>query len=325
MQSPHFDTREFRNTLGSFATGVTIITTTTEDGEPVGLTANSFNSVSLEPPLILWSLAKTSASVPIFKTTEYWNVHILSVDQEHLSNLFASKGADKFAGLTLDKGLTNAPLLSDCTARLQCRSAFQYDGGDHIILVGEVLKFDNSNKPPLAFLGGQYALTARKPYEGVSLSVQEESLSAYYNENLLGYLVGRTHFQLLEGLSLKTHETPLSDVEFYVLSTLCIRDNVNITELNQYLNQTQCNVQLTELNELRTADLIAIESPGDRICLTHKGRELIVQHIAKAKILEEKIVASLGEGEILALKLLLKKVIKATDKNTPDLWAKHEG
>lgn len=323
MNTPHFDAREFRNALGNFATGVTIITTTTETGEPVGLTANSFNSVSLDPPLILWSLAKTSASVPVFEQTEHWNVHILSVDQEPLSNLFASKGADKFANLSLDKGITEAPLLPGCTARLQCRSAFQYDGGDHIILVGEVLNFDTSDKPPLAFLGGKYALTTQKPYEGVQLS-QEENLSANYNENLLGYLLGRAHFQLLDGLNLAEQDYALSDQEFYVLSTLCIQDNLDIEELNQYLQHSQTDVTLSDLQSLLNAELITTETAQQRLCLTHTGRSLIVEHIAKAKLLEDNLGSALGEGDLLALKLLLKKVIKATDTNTPDLWASND-
>ncbi len=319
MNTRHFDSREFRNALGSFATGVTIITTRTEKGEPVGLTANSFNSVSLEPPLILWSLAKTSASVPIFEKTEHWNVHILAVDQEPLSNLFASKGADKFTNLTLDEGVTEAPLIPGCTARLQCRSAFQYDGGDHIILVGEVLNFDTSDRSPLAFLGGQYALATQKPYEGINLS-GENNLSANYNENLLGYLLGRAHFQLLDGLDLAKQKHRLNDLEFYVLSILCIQDNLTIVQLNKYLKHSQTDVKLNDLQELLKAELITTETAEQNICLTHSGRSLIVEHIAKAKLLEAKLESELGEGDLLALKLLLKKVIKATDTNIPDLW-----
>ena len=186
MTQTTFDTKAFRSALGTFTTGVTIITTTAADGTPVGLTANSFNSVSLDPPLVLWSLAKTALSVPVFTEATHWNVHVLSVDQEDLSGRFASKGEDKFSGLELDEGISNAPLLHNCTARFQCRTAFTHDGGDHIIFIGEVLGFDQSQLPPLAFQSGQYALTARKPWEGVNLSASEAPLECSYTEDLLG-------------------------------------------------------------------------------------------------------------------------------------------
>src|SRR5512143_589785 len=119
-----FDPLEFRKALGSFATGVTIITTRAEDGTPIGLTVNSFNSVSLNPPLVLWSLAETSLSLPIFRAATHWAVHVLASDQEDLSGRFARRGENKFAGLDVDEGLGGVPLLKGCAARFQCRTAF---------------------------------------------------------------------------------------------------------------------------------------------------------------------------------------------------------
>lgn len=161
MKQSHIDPKALRNALGTFTTGVTIITTRDGEGHAVGLTANSFNSVSLDPPLVLWSLAKTAMSVPAFTESTHWNVHVLAADQQSLSNRFASKGEDKFAGLELDNGVSDAPLIKQCTARFQCRTAFTYDGGDHIIFIGEVIAFDQQDLPPLAFQSGQYAVTAK--------------------------------------------------------------------------------------------------------------------------------------------------------------------
>lgn len=151
------DTRELRNTLGMFATGVTIVTARAPDGTPVGLTVNSFSSVSLEPPLVLWSLARTSRALDVFTHQEHWAINILSADQEELSNRFASSGDDKFSGVEMEDGVAGAPLLTDCVARLQCRTASQFDGGDHVILVGEVVKFERSDLDPLVFYRGRYA------------------------------------------------------------------------------------------------------------------------------------------------------------------------
>lgn len=150
-------TRDFRNTLGKFATGVTIITTLDADGVPVGVTASSFNSVSMEPPLVLWSLAKDALSLPAYQESGAFNVHVLSADQDALSNLFARRGADKFAGLDFAPGQNGMPLLPGCAAIFQCETRHQYDGGDHYIFVGEVLACENSDRAPLVFHGGQYA------------------------------------------------------------------------------------------------------------------------------------------------------------------------
>ena len=153
--------RQFRNALGSFATGVTIITTRSPDGADVGVTANSFNSVSLDPPMVLWSLAKTSTSFDAFMAAEHFAVHILAMDQEGLSGRFAKSNTDKFSGLTVERGQDSIPLLPGCAARFQCRTAFRHEGGDHVILVGEVDEFDHDGHAPLAFHGGRYGMFVR--------------------------------------------------------------------------------------------------------------------------------------------------------------------
>ena len=153
--------RLFRTALGSFATGVTIITTRSPDGTDVGVTANSFNSVSLDPPMVLWSLAKTSTSYDAFMAADSFAVHILAMDQEALSGRFAKSNTDKFDGLTVERGQGGIPLLPGCAARFQCRAAYRHEGGDHIILVGEVEEFDHDGHAPLAFHGGRYGMFIR--------------------------------------------------------------------------------------------------------------------------------------------------------------------
>ncbi|NVO04709.1 MAG: flavin reductase family protein [Rhodoferax sp.] len=154
------DPRAFRAALGSFATGVTVITTRASDGTPVGLTANSFNAVSLDPPMVLWSLAKKSLSLPVFSASSHWAVHVLAADQEALSARFARSGEDKFSGLQTESGIGGVPLLSGCAARFQCSSTFMHEGGDHIILVGQVTAFDSVQRAPLVFHAGRYVPVA---------------------------------------------------------------------------------------------------------------------------------------------------------------------
>ena len=166
-----FDPQAFRNALGSFVTGVTIVTTRDDDGRPVGLTANSFNSVSLDPPMVLWSLSLHSGSLPVFREAKTWAVHVLAAGQQDLSDRFARPGQDKFDGLDVGDGPEGAPLLDGCAARFGCRARFEYEGGDHAIFLGEVVDFERCDAEPLIYHSGQYGRLMRAP-TGEDLELQ---------------------------------------------------------------------------------------------------------------------------------------------------------
>jgi 3-hydroxy-9,10-secoandrosta-1,3,5(10)-triene-9,17-dione monooxygenase reductase component len=155
--------QDFRRVLGQFATGVTIVTTRAPDGTPCGVTASSFNSVSLDPPMVLWSLGRQALSMAAFAAAEHFTVHVLAADQQALSNRFASRGSDKFAGLAWADDVHGVPLLPGCAAVFRCRTAHRYDGGDHVIFVGEVLGFESADCAPLLFHGGRYAALMPQP------------------------------------------------------------------------------------------------------------------------------------------------------------------
>ena len=150
-------TRAFRDALGSFATGVTIATTLDAERRPVGVTASSFNSVSLDPPLVLWSLSKGALSRAAFAHSGHFAIHVLAAGQQDLSDRFARSGADKFADIAWAEGTLGSPLFDDCAARFECRTRHEYEGGDHIILVGEVVRFEARDVAPLLFHAGGYA------------------------------------------------------------------------------------------------------------------------------------------------------------------------
>jgi 3-hydroxy-9,10-secoandrosta-1,3,5(10)-triene-9,17-dione monooxygenase reductase component len=152
-----FDPQRFRRALGTFTTGVTIITTVDPSGADVGMTANSFNSLSLTPPMVLWSLGHTSTNFATFLEATHFAVHILAADQDLLATRFSQRGIDRFAGLVLDRGHGGVPLLDGAAARFECRTAHRYEGGDHVIFVGEVLGFHHWEKDPLMFKGGRFA------------------------------------------------------------------------------------------------------------------------------------------------------------------------
>jgi flavin reductase (DIM6/NTAB) family NADH-FMN oxidoreductase RutF len=152
--------RTLRDALGRFVTGVTIVTTLDADGAPVGLTANSFTSVSLDPPLILWSLSKRSGNLAAFSTAGRFTVNILSQDQNELSARFASPSEDRFAGTGWCQGMGGLPLLPGCLAHLECVTAREQEAGDHVIFIGRVERFAYRDGPPLAFFSSRYAALA---------------------------------------------------------------------------------------------------------------------------------------------------------------------
>jgi flavin reductase (DIM6/NTAB) family NADH-FMN oxidoreductase RutF len=154
IRVPDFSETELRDALGRFATGVTVVTTMTPQG-PLGITANSFASVSLRPPLVLWSPARKSRRFPAFEAASHFAIHVLSAGQQALAERFARAGGD-FAGLDFGLGLGGVPLLDGCSARFECRHAAGYDGGDHLIVVGEVLSVEEHDLPPLLYYRGGY-------------------------------------------------------------------------------------------------------------------------------------------------------------------------
>nr|WP_211168923.1 flavin reductase family protein [Aromatoleum toluvorans] len=149
--------------MGHFATGVTVVTTRNAAGAPIGVTINSFSSLSLDPPLILWSLAKKSHSLAAFEGAAQFAVHVLAADQRALSDRFARSGGDKFADVRPSSGLGDVPLLPHCAAVFQCSVEHCYDGGDHLILVGRVQRFATDERPPLLFYRGRYATADGEP------------------------------------------------------------------------------------------------------------------------------------------------------------------
>ena len=150
------DPRDFRQALGSYATGVTIITAAGADNKPYGLTCNSFTSVSLNPPLVLWSLLLYSSSLSVFQDANHFAVNVLGVSQQALADKFAKSSDDKFIGVDWRPGLGNAPLLTESIANFQCRSVNRYYGGDHVIFLGAVEAYSYTHKAPLLFARGGY-------------------------------------------------------------------------------------------------------------------------------------------------------------------------
>ncbi|NNL99974.1 MAG: flavin reductase family protein [Gammaproteobacteria bacterium] len=156
------EVRRFRNALGEFVTGVTVITTCDATGQPFGLTANSFASLSLSPPLVLWNLGDHADCYRVFKAAEHFAIHVLHHGQSAVSNRFATKGDDKFASLEWSAGVCGSPVLNDYAMLFECRTEAVHPGGDHLIMVGRVERFDSGaeGSPLLYYRGGYRGLDA---------------------------------------------------------------------------------------------------------------------------------------------------------------------
>ena len=191
-----------------------------------------------------------------------------------------------------------------------------------MIFVGEVLAYDHSDLPPLVYQAGQYAIAARKPRLEVRLGATPPP-ECSYTEDLLGYLLGRAHYQMLFALRQLLASHALDEPAFFILSTLSVRDRLSLAELDAIIGYTGFEVTAQKLAALEDQHYIARENDGDvlRFVLTADGREASLRQIAHAKAVEEDLVDALGVGDVMALKLLLKRLIASTNPGLPDLWA----
>lgn len=157
------DSRDLRRALGQFATGVTVITTRAEDGRGVGVTANSFTSLSLDPPLVMWALDRNTPSWATFQLCTSFAVNVLAAGQHHLSRQFSTPADDKFAGVEFTDGPGGVPLLDGVLAHFICRPVRQIEAGDHVVVIGEVERYETFGGEPLVFHSGRYRIATRHP------------------------------------------------------------------------------------------------------------------------------------------------------------------
>ena len=316
----NIDPKAFRSALGAFATGITIVTTHADECGDVGVTANSFNSVSLEPPMILWSLSRKALSLSAFLTNPCFAVHVLAAHQDDLSQRFATQGADKFSGLPVGRGAGGIPLLDGCAARFQCRTAFKYEGGDHLIIVGEVLSFEAWSHPPLVYHAGRYALTVEKRSDPDPADAWSSEPDSSFSRDFLIYLLGRAHFQMYRQLQHELDRHSITEQEWFVLSLLGVAEDRSIAELDRLLWMTGTRVNYERLAGLAAAGLVTLEGghdPGTRAVLSPRGRQVVVELVAAAKAIEQHSERNLGMGETLMLKRALRRLIRDTDPGPP--------
>lgn len=304
-----FDKRSLRDAFGSFATGVTIVTTAGPNGSDIGLTANSFSSVSLDPPMVLWSLARTSANIDAFRNSGHFAVHILSADQETLSARFASKVADRFEGLALDRGPDGIPMLPDCMARFACKLAYQYEGGDHVIFVGEIVDFGHSARKPLVFHGGRYGMLL--PKQAAAAADSADALSNLSSDDLL-YQVSNAYFRTRQAVVDELGHHGWTADEYAVLSIIGQEDGLRMPEIvarsERFRGQA---ISDTIVQALIARGLLRTGEAMDELAklrLTAEGRLAVMELIAIRKSSEVDVQGSLDPSEVQLLKHLLARL-----------------
>jgi 3-hydroxy-9,10-secoandrosta-1,3,5(10)-triene-9,17-dione monooxygenase reductase component len=259
--------------------------------------------------MVLWSLARTSLNMDAFRNSGHFAVHILSADQEALSSRFASKGIDRFEGLELDRGPDGVPLLPDCMARFTCKLAYQYEGGDHVIFVGEIVDFGHSALKPLVFHGGRYGMLL--PKQTVASVESADEFSNLSSDDLL-YQVSNAYFRTRQTVIEKLESRQWTAEEYAVLSIigredgLCVPEIVARSEKVRGQGISAAIVQrLIERGLLHEVDA----SDGQvTVRLTPEGRLSVLELIAIRKSSEADVQGNLDPSEVQLLKHLLARL-----------------
>jgi flavin reductase (DIM6/NTAB) family NADH-FMN oxidoreductase RutF/DNA-binding MarR family transcriptional regulator len=310
--NPAVDRRAFRQCLGQFATGVTIMTAEAA-GQLGGVTANSFSSVSLEPPLVLWSISRASRSFHIFAEANRFAVNILGQDQIRLSQIFSSSEADKFAAVQWSIGKHGTPVLDGVNALLECERVAMHKGGDHVIIVARVLRFATFQGEPLIFAQGRYGIAESHPSLRSISEAAGEGSRDIANESSLMNLLFRTYHYVSSNFEDHRRAEGLTQAQVRVLAALYDSPGQTTENLARtiYLGKRDTEDALAELAERS----FVIGSPDRTIRLSPAGRKCREAVLARAADFEEEQLAGLTEEEIVKAKRFLSLLIS---RNRPE-------
>lgn len=308
------DPLTFRQALGQFPTGVTVVTAQNGD-HPVGMTANSFSSVSLDPPLVLWSVAKSSPSHDPFVAADAFAIHFLSADHGDLAKRFGRRSADKFADVEHRPGVTGAPLIDGLAPIFECKTWARYPGGDHTILVGEVVRFVERNHDPLVFHSGQMRRIDKGQRQAPPLA------SDSFARNYLPYLLARASFNVSSEFHARLKEWDLTVPEWRVLACLTDVEGLSVGELAAMALMKQPGLTKT-LDRMENEDLLkrkSAESDRRRVTLhlTAKGRARVKPVLQAALTHEATVLSRFSDDERATIKYALDLLIDNNETPEP--------
>ena len=302
---PALDRDAFRRALGEFPTGVAVVTARV-GGIPIGMTANSFSAVSLDPPLVLWSVARSALSHDAFAACEAFAVHFLGADRHDIAMQFAGRATEKFAGIAHAPGVTGAPLIEDLAPAFECRSWARYPGGDHTILVGEVVRLVERSHDPLLFHSGML--------RGIEAKRRAPQLpAASFARNYLAYLLARASHVVSSGFHASLPNYALSVPEWRVLACLSDVEGLSVGELAAMAIMKQ--PRLTKVLDGMELDGL-LERRGDRadrrrvtLHLTDEGRRRVAPVLEAARAHEAEFLAHFTRDERDTIKYALDLLI----------------
>ncbi|VVN39786.1 p-hydroxyphenylacetate 3-hydroxylase, reductase component [Pseudomonas fluorescens] len=307
MSESTFDPRAFRRALGNFATGVTVVTAADSNGRQVGVTANSFNSVSLDPPLVLWSLDKRSNSHEVFEQASHFAVNVLAADQIDLSNNFARPKDDRFAEIAYEPGAGGAPVFADCSARFHCENYQQVDGGDHWIMIGKVVAFDDFGRAPLLYHQGAYSMVL--PHTRMTRRDESQPPSSHFQGRLrhnLYYLMTQAVRAYQSSYQPRQLSSGLRTNEARMLMVLENDARLSPSELLREVAMPVREIEDAVAN-LKRKGLVDDDEHGVR--LTAAGVEQTEDLWAIAREQQEKVFAEFSQDQIETFKTVLKQLI----------------
>ncbi|GGA60278.1 flavin oxidoreductase [Nitratireductor aestuarii] len=303
---PRDDTRAFRRALGQFATGVTVVTTES-DGRMAGVTANSFSSLSLDPPLILWSIARTSRSFSIFESASHFAVSILGANQLEVSQAFASSSENKFENVAWRRGLNGVPLVEGAISTLECATDRIYDGGDHIIMVGRVERYSYTDGDALLYVQGRYGVADEHPLLKVSPAQQVEQVVE--REDLpLPTLLYFAHHVLSAQFETYRAQHGITLAESRVIYTLETEGPISqacLTERSHLVERAT-----REALDILLSKGLIVEVGNDSYALSEAGNEVAKQLNHARREFERKITAGMSRADERKVKEILHKLIR---------------
>ncbi|HSG03187.1 MAG TPA: flavin reductase [Marinobacterium sp.] len=302
-----FDSQAFRRALGNFATGITVITAVSPEGELVGITANSFNSVSLDPPLILWSLDKRSSNLDTFCAASHFAVNILAADQMHLSNQFARPSDDKFSGVSFRQGLGGAAVLTDCSAVFECSRHQIVDAGDHFILIGKVEQFEAQGRAPLCYHQGGYSIVM--PYSRLAADKGERGGKA----EIPGRLDNNLYYLMLQAMRSYQADylplqmsTGLQTTEARMLMILTEHESLDVKQLVDAVAMPEQDVRLA-VEVLERKGLISANAGHYSISVQGQEKSDSLWLLASEE--QDRVFAKFSDDEIATFRKVLKGII----------------
>jgi flavin reductase (DIM6/NTAB) family NADH-FMN oxidoreductase RutF/DNA-binding MarR family transcriptional regulator len=321
---PPSDPAHMRQCLSRFATGVTVIATRGPDGRFVGLTANSFNSLSLDPPLILWSLATSAASLEVFKGRRFFSVSILSVEQVDIARRFATRMPDRFEGVAVHEGLDGIPLLDGAVGWFECERRTQYLHGDHWLFIGEVKRCAAADGSPLVFRHGEFASAGALEDAFVDMDAVADMPGAHepegfepgdqpFYEEYLPFLLARAGHQVAGGFNRQLQRHGLSMLSWRVLAALSSRDEWTIGELCAVSIAKQPTISKLIDRMVRRGMVARHSDPGDarrvKVSLTSQGHADIAPVLQDAAAFNLSLLADYPPEALTGLKRLLRDMI----------------